>query len=136
MNCLVDTHVLLWWFQDPTRIAKDIREIIKDERNGMYYSPVSIWEVSVKYGLGKLELGAINPEAFFAEVERSFFRCLPLENMTIASSYRLPSRHGDPFDRLLIWQAIKNDLVLLSLDGSFSAYSADGQLTYLQNAHR
>jgi PIN domain nuclease of toxin-antitoxin system len=126
MNCLVDTHILLWWFQDPARIAKDIRAIIEDERNEIYYSPVSIWEVSVKYGLGKLDLGKIIPESFFAEVDKSFFHCLPLENMTIASSYRLPSRHGDPFDRLLIWQTIKSEMVLLSLDGSFSAYSVDG----------
>jgi PIN domain nuclease of toxin-antitoxin system len=126
MNCLMDTHILLWWFKDPNRIAKDIRSIIEDERNDVYYSPVSLWEISIKYGLGKLGMGAMTPRGFLEEVERSSFACLKLNNQTLASSYRLPARHGDPFDRMLVWQAIQSRMTLLSLDSSFADYVVDG----------
>jgi PIN domain nuclease of toxin-antitoxin system len=126
VSYLVDTHILLWWFQDPNRLAKDIRKIIKDESNRIYYSATSLWEISIKYGLGKLSLGALKPEEFLAELEQSFFYCLPLGNELLISTYQLPRRHPDPFDRMLIWQAIQHHLTLLSLDSRFDTYRQDG----------
>ncbi|MDR1712835.1 MAG: type II toxin-antitoxin system VapC family toxin [Coriobacteriales bacterium] len=126
MNLLVDSHILLRWFLEPAKNAKDIHKLIEDENNSIYYSAVSLWEIAVKYGLGKLSLGPLKPEEFADECQRSFLGCLPLDNDLLISSYQLPQRHPDPFDRLLIWQAIQQRMTLLSMDSRFGAYRQDG----------
>jgi PIN domain nuclease of toxin-antitoxin system len=123
---LADTHVLLWALNDPGRLSPAMAAILADTTTDVFYSPASLWEIAIKFGLGKLDLLGHTPEDVAAALEDSLYDTLPLDPLTLASSHRLPRRHKDPFDRLLIWQAIRSDLVLLSADASVDAYAEDG----------
>jgi PIN domain nuclease of toxin-antitoxin system len=72
MNYLADTHVLLWSFVEPGRLTENIRRILLDEDNNIHYSPINLWEISIKYGLKKLRLENLTPEEFFEELENSY----------------------------------------------------------------
>jgi PIN domain nuclease of toxin-antitoxin system len=126
MNYLVDTHVLLWSFIEPEKISENIRSILLDEDNDIYYSPINLWEISIKYGLKKLYLNGLTPEAFFEELDNSYYLCKEIDNVNVITNYKLPMYHKDPFDRFLIWEAIRNDLILLSFDNTLIQYKRDG----------
>ena len=126
MNYLVDTHVLLWSFLEPKKLSLITKSILLDENNEIYYSPISLWEISIKYRLKKLSLNGGTPEDFFYELDNSFYRCKAAANMDFISSYKLPIYHKDPFDRFLIWEAIRNDFILLSADKNMEPYKKEG----------
>jgi len=123
---LADTHVLLWAFESKNKLSSAMINALEDRESEVLFSPASLWEISIKYGLKKLEIHGITPEEFLDELDKSFFECLPLDNALVASSHKLPRLHGDPFDRLLIWQAISNGCTLLSADTATDAYTAHG----------
>ncbi|MDR0285051.1 MAG: type II toxin-antitoxin system VapC family toxin [Propionibacteriaceae bacterium] len=126
MTLLADTHILIWALNNPARTPLRIKEALADRSRTCLYSPVSLWEISIKYGLGKLDLKGHSPEEFLDELDRSFFECLPLDNHVIATSHELPRLHGDPFDRLLVWQAISSGCTLLSADRAVDQYVPHG----------
>jgi PIN domain nuclease of toxin-antitoxin system len=126
MTGLVDTQILLWSFFDDARLTPAIRDFLLDERNLVYYSPVNLWEISIKYGLGKLELNAYTPDEFFAEVEDSYYCCKTFDPIDAATIYQLPRLHKDPFDRMLIWTALCHGFSLLSVDGEIKRYKSCG----------
>ena len=126
MNCLVDTHILLWSFLETGRLSKKARSILLDESSEIYYSPISLWEISIKYGLKKLSLNGGTPNDFFDELNNSYYHCKAIENIDLITSYKLPIHHKDPFDRFLIWEAIRNDFVLLSADKTMEQYKNEG----------
>jgi len=128
MKYLVDTHILIWAFNSPTKLNNTITQILTDETNEIYYSQVSLWEIAIKYSLGKLDLRGHTPEEFFDAVAKSFFRCLTLSNEDLISSYRLPMAHRDPFDRMIIWQCIKGSYAILSADSTIPEYEKNGLL--------
>ena len=99
---------------------------IQDPLHEVYFSPVSLWEIAIKYGVGKLDLLGHAPEEFADWVQESGMLCLTVRNQVYASSHRLPPRHGDPFDRLLFWQAICEDITLLTVDPVAQEYRQDG----------
>ena len=122
MKYLADTHILLWAFESAQKISSTIVNALHDRLSEAFFSPVSLWEISIKYQLGKLTIHGVNPEEFLAELESSFFEPLPLDTHAIATSYQLPRLHGDPFDRMLIWQAITSGCTLLSADRATDQY--------------
>jgi PIN domain nuclease of toxin-antitoxin system len=126
MKYLADTHVLLWSFFEPEHLSKTTQAILLDEDNAIYYSPISLWEISIKYGLNKLQLGGMEPEEFYEVLDESYFLCKPVEPFLAITNFRLPRHHQDPFDRFLIWEAIKNDYILLSADKAIAGYAQDG----------
>ena len=126
MNYLVDTQILLWSFIEPKRLHRRISEIITDRANNIYYSPVNLWEISIKFSIKKLKLKGITPEDFFNELSGSFFLCKEINPVDMATNYLLPMHHRDPFDRFIIWEAIKNDFILLSADKSIKPYRKEG----------
>lgn len=126
MKYLVDTHILLWSFIDPGKLTENIRALLLNEDNDIYYSPINLWEISIKYGLKKLYLKGLAPEEFFEELENSYYICKEIDNENIITNYKLSMYHKDPFDRFLIWESIKNDLVLLSADTTLTRYKKDG----------
>jgi PIN domain nuclease of toxin-antitoxin system len=126
LKYLVDTHILLWTFSNPTMISKGIRDVLEDEDAEIYYSPVSLWEISIKYSLGKLHISGMTPEEFYAELEDSFLERHTLNDKVVISSHALPRHHKDPFDRLLFWEAIQDDMVLLSVDNASDRYIKNG----------
>jgi len=126
MNYLVDTHILLWSFLETDKLSKKIKSILLDNDNEIYYSPISLWEISIKYGLKKLSLNGGTPDDFFAELNNSFYRCKTIDTTDLITNYKLSIRHKDPFDRFLIWEAIRNDFVLISVDKNMELYKKEG----------
>jgi len=126
MNYLVDTHVLLWSFLETSKLSKEIKSILLNDSNEIFYSPISLWEISIKYGLKKLSLNGGTPEDFFEELNNSFYRCKTMNAIDLITNYKLSVHHKDPFDRFLIWEAIQNDFVLISMDENMKLYKKDG----------
>ena len=126
MKYLVDTQILLWSFIDPEQLSPAVSQILIDENNIIYYSPINLWEISIKYGLKKLDLKGITPQDFYEEIDNSFYICKEMNNDDLITSYKLPIYHKDPFDRFLIWEAIRNDFILMSVDKKINLYKKEG----------
>jgi PIN domain nuclease of toxin-antitoxin system len=123
MNCLLDTHALLWTLFSPSRLGKKAADSIQNPDVAVSVSVVSFWEISLKYATGKLELSGVTPDDFPAIVRQSGFDILPVEESEAATFHHLPRmEHKDPFDRLIIWQAISRKLHLISHDSAFADY--------------
>lgn len=123
MNCLLDTHALLWSLFDPSRLGKKAADCIRNPEVTVSVSVVSFWEISLKYSTGKLELSGVVPDDFPIIVRQSGFDILPVAETDAATFHRLPRmEHKDPFDRLIIWQAISRKLHLISHDRAFEDY--------------
>jgi len=114
---LLDTHLLLWAMSEPKRLPAAARRRIAAA--DVFVSAASIWEVSIKVALGKLE---VSPEELLAEIEPAGFQMLPVTGEHAAAVARLPPLHRDPFDRILIAQAKTEPLVLLTNDAELSKY--------------
>jgi PIN domain nuclease of toxin-antitoxin system len=127
MRLLLDTHSLIWSLFAPDKLSKRARSAILDPENDAMVSVVTFWEISLKYALGKIEIKGLNPEDLPASAKEAFFEIIQLEPEEAASFHRLPRLgHKDPFDRLMIWQAIKRDFFLISADRQFSEYQKYG----------
>lgn len=122
MNILLDTHAFLWWITDDAQLSATARRLIKDSGNTLYWSAASSWEVGIKYALGRLPLPEA-PEIFLAqELAENQIESLPITDRYAFQAGRLPRHHKDPFDRMLIAQAMTDSLVLLSCDSFFDLY--------------
>jgi PIN domain nuclease of toxin-antitoxin system len=128
MIYLLDTHYLLWSLFEPDKIGAPVRQILENDTDIKLISGVNLWEISLKYSLGKLELGGTNPSEILDTLLEAGFEVAELESRLLATYHQLPRRedHRDPFDRLLIWQAISNDYTLISHDRKIEQYRADG----------
>ena len=133
MKFLVDTHILIWALNDPAKICNDITHILTNEDDAIYFSQISLWEIAIKFRLGKLDLRGHTPEEFFYAAEKSFMRCQALASEDLISSYRLPLKHRDPLDRMIVWQCIRGGFILLSADSSIEAYEENGLQLILNN---
>jgi len=123
MSCLLDTHALLWSLFEPARLGKKAAECIRNPDVTVSVSVASFWEISLKYAIGKLELSGVSPDDFPDIVRQSGFDILPIAETDAATFHHLPRmEHKDPFDRLIIWQAISRKLTLISQDSAFAAY--------------
>lgn len=121
MNLLLDTHVFLWWI-DGDPIPTPAFEAIRNPQNTVWFSAASAWEMTIKASLGKLSLP--DRTARFVELHRqkNKFGWLPIEPSALDILQDLPFHHRDPFDRLLIAQAISLGYTLVSADGEFEQY--------------
>lgn len=130
MNYLLDTHTLIWSILDPDKLSPKARELIEDPKNLVLVSSVNFWEISLKYGLGKLELEGVLPNEITDLAVETGFELIPLSPEETASYHNLKGDwHRDPFDRMLIWQAIQRDLILISKDEMMKNYRNDGLKT-------
>jgi PIN domain nuclease of toxin-antitoxin system len=125
---LLDTHYVLWSLFEPDKIGKPVRQILENTHDSKLISGVNLWEISLKYSLGKLEFGDTNPAEIFETLLEAGFEVAELQNRLLATYYQLPKKdnHKDPFDRLLIWQAISNGYTLITQDKKIEQYRADG----------
>ena len=119
MGILLDTQIFLWLTSGDPRLNARGRDLI-DNSDRVFVSSATIWEVSIKVGLKKL---AADPELLLQEMEANGFEELPVLAKHARGVAKLPHHHGDPFDRLLIAQAIAESLRLLTADGQLAAYS-------------
>ena len=118
MKLLLDTHALLWSIIEPDRLSPEARSAITDPASQVVVSAVSFWEISIKTALGKLRLEQVTPEQLVDFAQQQGFELLPLDPRLAASFSRLPvaPQHRDPFDRMLVWQAISLGYTLVSRD--------------------
>jgi PIN domain nuclease of toxin-antitoxin system len=120
LNLLLDTHVVLWWRADAERIAPAVRQAITSA-DTVFVSVASAWEIAIKQALGKVRL----PEAFATGVDHSGFARLTITFEHAAAAAALPRHHSDPFDRMLVAQAMAEGLRLVSADPAIAMYAAD-----------
>jgi PIN domain nuclease of toxin-antitoxin system len=122
MNLLLDTHAFLWFITNDRRLSADTAEAIRDSSTEVYLSVASVWEIVIKYGLGKIPLPA-QPETFLVEQRSAHgIRSLLIDEGAMAYLAALPRLHGDPFDRLLIAQSLQYRLQLVTNDQAIIAY--------------
>jgi PIN domain nuclease of toxin-antitoxin system len=123
MNLLLDTHILIWLIDGSEKLNKTARYAIEDESNSLYLSIASLWEITIKTSLGKLELGIPLEQITTNFILPSGFKILPIHLSHLLVLKDLPFHHRDPFDRMLISQAISESLTLVSEDRAFGDYT-------------
>ena len=121
MSYLLDTHTYLWWLGDPQRLGRQARHLLEDRNVSAFVSMVSFWEIAIKSSLGKLSL-ARRVEHLEAELGEDGFILLPIRAAHCGGVMDLPFHHRDPFDRMLVSQALREGASLLSCDVIFDAY--------------
>ena len=122
MRLLLDTHIFLWYISGDEQLSSAWQAILRDPSHQVYLSVISVWEASIKYHLGKLPLPA-SPETYLPlQRERHLIASLPLEEAAVRQMAHLPALHRDPFDRMLICQALEYDMTLVTVDSAVRAY--------------
>ena len=126
---LLDTHSLIWFFSGDVQLSFKSRKIIDDEENTKFISIVSAWEMTIKQSKGRefLDLGTTVDEFFEQKLVYQDFRILTVELSHLKALSELPllKKHKDPFDRLLIAQAISEKVTIISCDSKFKDYAVD-----------
>ena len=128
MKYLIDSCVLLWLIMDSEKLSPRAQAIIAAPHVDVYASTVSLWELSLKYARGKLALEGVEVEDFQEILFESGLALIGLNEQESSSYSRLSAveNHRDPFDRMLIWQAITRGMTLISSDKAFDAYRSFG----------
>ena len=118
MRVLLDTHLLLWWQADDERLSAEARQLILSAE-AVVVSSVSVWEVGIKHGLGKLSVGAAR---VWQTAQEDGFVGLPFTALHALAVTELPDLHKDPFDRALVSQSLNEPLILLTADAQVAQY--------------
>lgn len=126
MNCLLDTHVLLWTLVDPDKVPRPMLRLIEETGNRVWFSAASIWEIAIKHSLGKDDF-PVEPRVIWNAARKT-----GLEELAVTAEHSvgvevLPWLHRDPFDRLLVAQARATRMKLLTLDPQVNAYFLRGR---------
>lgn len=122
MNFLIDTHALIWHIRGAKKLGKNVISVIEDTENTVYVSKASLWEMAIKISLGKLEI-SIPFEELEVYLEENEFLVLDYNFEHLKTLLILPFHHSDPFDRLIISQAITDGLSIITHDAAFNNYS-------------
>ncbi len=123
MILLLDTHTLLWFLRDDPQLSTQAKLLIEDPKNRKLVSVASCWEISIKSGLHKLDLAETSRTLLERELPRNNFELLSITLEHATAVETLPQHHRDPFDRLLIAQAMIEEIPLVSVDDKLDAYS-------------
>ena len=121
MKLLLDTHVLLWWLADDTRLRAEAKNAIAEPENIVFVSAVTTWEIAIKTGLGKLIL----PEGLEEQISKNAFTPLPITIAHTLAIAQLPPIHQDPFDRMLVSQALLEEMTLITHDQRIMKYDVE-----------
>ncbi len=121
MKLLLDTHLLLWAVEDSPRLSKTACELIDDENNELFFSAASVWEVAIKRGLGRDDFD-VDARMLRRGLLDNGYSELPVMSEHAVAIDALPPIHRDPFDRLLIAQAIVEGITLLTVDAQVARY--------------
>jgi PIN domain nuclease of toxin-antitoxin system len=127
MKYLLDTYTLLWAIAEKDKLSPFVKEILQNRENSIFVSSISFWEISLKFSLGKLKLNAVLPDELPSLVLATGFELIGLSAEESATYYKLNiTNHRDPFDRMLIWQAIQRNMSFISKDQHLTQYTVTG----------
>ncbi len=122
MRLLADTHVVLWALSDPAELHAGAADALRDPRNDVLVSVASLWEIALKAALGKLRLPSPAAEWLPGALARTSFDALDIRAAHALAAGALPPHHRDPFDRVLVAQALLEGLILVTRDARFASY--------------
>lgn len=125
MKILLDTHAFLWLTKDDPLVSKKAKKLFLDQDNKFYLSLVSIWEMAIKISLGKLKLKEPLDKFILNQLHENSIEQLIISFRHVVKVRNLPFHHRDPFDRLLISQALEEDFSILSSDAAFDKYEVE-----------
>ncbi|MGB9774724.1 MAG: type II toxin-antitoxin system VapC family toxin [Anaerolineae bacterium] len=122
MKLLLDTHTFIWWDSEPTKLSPQALALCQDRQNTLLLSVVSVWEMQIKLQLGKLRLALPLKEIIESQQQTNNLEILSITLAHVLALDNLPAHHKDPFDRLLVAQAIVEDAMLVSGDPNIAKY--------------
>ncbi len=125
MRLLLDTHAFLWFVLNDPQLSTAARTAISDPKNGVFVSPATFWEVAIRVSIGKYTVHGPLEDFFQRAIKDNDFEVLPIEARHAARVAALPFHHKDPFDRMLIAQALVEGLTLVSIEAAFAAYGVN-----------
>jgi PIN domain nuclease of toxin-antitoxin system len=120
---LLDTHILLWAASAPEKLSESARALLSDEKNQLFFSAASLWEITIKNGLGREDF-KVNARVLRRGLLDNGYQELPIYSEHAVSVDNLPGIHKDPFDRILIAQATVEGITLITADSSIAQYPA------------
>jgi len=127
VNLLLDSHIFLWSLFAPEKLPDPVQAALNHPENAVSISAVTFWELSLKFALGKLHLNNVTPQDLVSAATEAGYGVLPLDPHVAANYFRLARvGHKDPFDRMLVWQAIQGGFDFVSRDDELRAYVPHG----------
>jgi PIN domain nuclease of toxin-antitoxin system len=124
LKLLLDTHCWLWWLSEPQKLTSSMLEAISNSENELFLSVASIWEIAIKVGIGKLSIPQPLAKLVAEQLPQDSIKILDIRAIHALKIEELPFHHQDPFDRILIAQAICETLTIITSDRKFAMYSA------------
>lgn len=122
MKLLLDTHIFIWWAEEPARLSPIALTALEDDSNDLVLSVASVWEMQIKIQIGKMKLSQSMSALIASQQQANDLPILPIEYTHVLALDNLPLHHKDPFDRVIIAQTIAESLTLVSADTEFPAY--------------
>jgi PIN domain nuclease of toxin-antitoxin system len=123
VRLLIDSNVLLWSFSDRKRLTPKVLQLIEDDTNDLIVSQASIWEIAIKVAKGTLMIPGSSVRSLLDQIEMTGMSILSIENSHILRMEKLPFHHRDPFDRIIVAQAIEEGLPILASDEDIPLYA-------------
>jgi len=122
LRALLDTHAFLWWLTDDPQLPRNVRDIISDGTNELYFSAAGCWEIAIKAGLGRITLPE-KPDVFISDqLSLNGIGSLPVQSSHALHVFNLPPLHRDPFDRVLVSQAQLENMPIITSDPLIALY--------------
>jgi PIN domain nuclease of toxin-antitoxin system len=122
LKILLDTHCWLWWLSEPQKLTSSMQQAIANPENELFLSVASIWEIAIKVAMGKLTIPQPLPKLVAEQLSIDGIKTLDIRTIHALKIEELPTHHKDPFDRILIAQAICENLTIITRDLKFAAY--------------
>lgn len=127
MKVLLDTHTLIWYLREPKKVPAKTLRLIERPETDVWFSTLSIWEISLKFSMNKVFMKGLSPEDILKAAKEQAFNSVTISEQDALGFANLPRHwHPDPFDRMLIWQAIGRELTLVSAESGLDAYARLG----------
>jgi PIN domain nuclease of toxin-antitoxin system len=127
MKLLLDTHAFIWSILEPEKLPATVTSTVEDSTSEVFVSAISLWEIAIKTRINKIHLIDLSTDELIPSAKKMGFQLIPLTPDEAVTQGKLAEdTHFDPFDRMLIWQAISRKLTLISSDSKFERFVSDG----------